>query len=111
MATFVMRKGKFVPIEEAEPLIQVFGRGPAVHSDCMPPTKHMCDGKIYESKAHFREVTRAHGCIEVGNESAHMLKPRKPVTLSRAKRREDIKRAISSLSNGPKRRRRRAGAG
>lgn len=39
-----------------------------VINDSMPPTEHMIDGRIYESKSAFRAVTKAHGCIEVGNE-------------------------------------------
>lgn len=107
MPTFVMRRGKLVPIERAEPLIQVLGEAPYVIGDHMAPTKHMCDGNFYESKAKFREVTKAHGCIEVGNESSTLLKPRKLITLSKEKRVADIKRAIDTLkARAPKRRRR-----
>jgi hypothetical protein len=101
MPTFVMRKGVIVPIEEAEPLIQMFGTGPAVISDTMPATRNMCDGKHYTSKAEFRQVTKAHGCIEVGTDTTQ-LKPRKKVPLDRRKRREDIKRVIHNLKNGVK---------
>lgn len=55
-------------------------RGPVVHQDTMNPTVHPCDGKLYESKSAFRSVTRAHGCYEIGNESAE--------TLTRAARQE-----------------------
>lgn len=41
-------------------------------SDEMVPTKHPADGKLYTSKAEFRRTTRAHGCVEIGNET---LKP------------------------------------
>lgn len=43
-----------------------------VSQDSMPPTWHPCDGNYYESKSKFREVTRAEGCEEYGNEK---LKP------------------------------------
>lgn len=102
MPTFVMRKGVLVPIEQATPLVQVFGSGPAVISDAMAPTRHMCDGNYYTSKAAFRETTKAHGCVEVGTDTSH-LKPRKRVPLDRRKRREDIKRTIHDLRNGIKR--------
>ncbi len=101
MATFVMRKGVLTPIELAEPLVQVFGNGPAIIGDSMEPTRHMCDGKYYTSKHLFRETTKAHGCVEVGTDQSH-LKPRKPVPLDRRKRREDIKRTIHNLKNGIK---------
>lgn len=108
MPTFVMRKGVIIPIEEAEPLISVFGYGPAVIGDAMPPTRNMCDGKYYDSKAAFRQTTKAHGCVEVGNDTS-ILKPRKPVGLDRGKRRDDIRRAVAQLKDAaPKRRRRRS---
>ena len=36
--------------------------------DEMDPAVHMADGKHYTSKARYRETTRAHGFIEIGNE-------------------------------------------
>ena len=85
---------------------------PHVVSDIMAPTRHMCDGRYYTSKAKFREVTKAHGCIEVGNETQTLLKPRKPIKLDRGERRDDIRRAINELRNGrPRKRTRRARAG
>lgn len=71
-----------------------------VISDIMEPTRHMCDGKYYDSKAQFREVTKAHGCIEVGNEQNTLLKPRKWIYPDRAQRRDDIRRSIYDLRNG-----------
>lgn len=76
---------------------------PYVISDEMPSTRHMGDARYYTSKAKFRQATRATGCVEVGNETATMLKPRKPVQLDRGQRREDIKRTIYELRNGIRR--------
>ena len=73
-----------------------------VIGDEMPPTRHMADSQFYTSKSKFRETTRAHGCIEIGSETNYMLKPRKPVSLDRGKRREDIKKAIYNIRNGIK---------
>lgn len=69
-------------------------------SDQMEPTRHMCDGKYYTSKAKFREVTKAHGCVEVGNDTKQLTQRRKPVKLDRRKRREDIRKAIHDVKNG-----------
>jgi hypothetical protein len=79
------------------------GDAPYVISDEMAATRHMCDNKLYTSKAKFRETTRAHGCTEVGNETETLLKPRKPIPLSREKRREDIKQALYDIRNGVRR--------
>lgn len=68
--------------------------------DEMPATRHMIDGKYYTSKHRFRNETRARGCVEVGNETATLLKPRQRIEPSRAERRNDIKRAIYEIRNG-----------
>jgi hypothetical protein len=51
---------------------------PLVVADEMPATKHMADGRYYTSKRGFRAVTRAHGCIEVGNDPAMLRRQQKP---------------------------------
>jgi hypothetical protein len=76
------------------------GAAPFVISDSMPHTRHMVTGEYFDSKAKFRATTKAHGCVEVGNEAATLLKPRKPIEMDRGQRREDIKRAIHELRNG-----------
>lgn len=70
-----------------------------VISDEMAATRHMADGNHYTSKAKFRAATKAAGCVEYGNDSS-FGKPRKPIPLSREKRREDIQRTIYELKNG-----------
>jgi len=47
----------------------VFGT-PMVITDEIPATRHMADGNYYTSKRKFRAVTKAHGCVEVGNDPA-----------------------------------------
>ena len=79
---------------------------PYVISDTMDSTRHMADGQFYTSKAKFRETTKAHGCVEVGNESAYLNKPRPKVQLSKEKRVDDIKKAIYQLKNEPRKRKR-----
>lgn len=66
--------------------------------DEMPATKHMATGEYFTSKAKFRQRTRDMGCVEVGND-ASLTRERKPAVLDRAKRREDIQRAIYELRN------------
>lgn len=101
MTTYVLRNGELVDAATAPPAPviygKVYGTGPAVISDVMPHTLHHADGRHYDSKAKYREVTRAHGCVEVGNER---LKPRKPIKLDKRKRVDDIKRAMHQVRNG-----------
>lgn len=65
--------------------------------DEMEPTKHPINGKQYTSKKKFRDETRAHGCIEVGN--SHGPLNRKRIELSRSERVAHIKRTIEQLKS------------
>lgn len=98
MPTYVIRDGQLIDRNDAPPLVQTFGRGPAVISDIMDSCRHMADGRYYTSKSEFRKATKANGCVEIGNDSS-LFKPRKRVPLDRRKRREDIKKTIYELKN------------
>ena len=43
------------------------------------PYRSMIDGSIIGSRSTHREHLRAHGCIEVGNETQHLLNRAKPI--------------------------------
>lgn len=96
MTTFVMRNGRIIPKAEAGP-----PDAPYVISDEMSATRHMATGRYHTSKAKFRQDTKASGCIEYGNDPS-LGQPRKPIPLSREKRREDIQRAVYNIRNGIK---------
>jgi hypothetical protein len=98
MPVYVYRNGKLVEKYLAPPLVSG-SAAPNVISDIMPETRHMVTGRYHTSKAAFRAETKAAGCIEVGNDPA-ITRPRKPVPLSREKRRDDIRRTIYDLRNG-----------
>jgi hypothetical protein len=51
---------------------------PMVITDEMPATQNMADGNFYTSKRKFRAVTRAHGCVEVGNDPAMFRRRYRP---------------------------------
>jgi len=72
---------------------------PMVIGDHMSATEHPCDGKIYESKSAFRRVTKANGCIEVGNDPQRFRKPKRPRT-DRMAIRETVAKAINRVKNG-----------
>lgn len=82
-----------------------FYKDEATHviSDTMDLTRHMADGRYYDSKSEFRKATKATGNIEYGNEIPSLLKPRQPIPLDRAQRREDIRRALYEVRNGIRR--------
>lgn len=74
-----------------------YGESAYVISDIMDLTRHMATGKYHTSKSEFRKDTRNSGCIEVGNDTGCMLKPRAPLTPSREERRHHIQQAINYL--------------
>ena len=49
---------------------------------------------------HLNHANIIRYCIEIGNEIPTVLKPRRRNELSKAKRKEDIRRAIYELKNG-----------
>ena len=102
MATYVYRPDhpkadKHGIIDKGELHDDRYGESAYVISDTMDATKHMATGEYFTSKSKFREQTRRSGCIEVGNETNFMLKPRKPVETSREERRHHIREAIKYL--------------
>lgn len=99
MTTYVYRNGKLVDKRYAPPKGGKHGSASFVISDEMPETRHMADGKLYTSKAKFRQATRDAGCIEVGNETSALLKPRQQIQLDPGQRREAIRKTIHELRN------------
>lgn len=99
MTVYVLRNGELIEKTLAPPLHVSHNEGPSVISDTIEATRHMATGRYFTSKAAFRAETKASGCIEVGSDSS-LYKSRKPVPLSREKRREDIRRTIYNLRNG-----------
>jgi hypothetical protein len=72
---------------------------PMVIGDHMSAVEHPCDGKLYESKSAFRRVTKANGCVEVGNDPQRLKKfsPPKP---DRKAIRAAVKMAANRVKNG-----------
>lgn len=50
---------------------------PNLIRDQMDPTWHPCTGETIDSKSKFSRITRANGCIEVGNDPARLRPPPK----------------------------------
>lgn len=90
-----MRNGRLVRKETAGPPPKAgkrLGSGSHVISDTMPAMRHPITGKPMDSKSQFRGVTRAHGCVEVGNESQRDTRH-----FDQSSMKADIARAISQL--------------
>lgn len=93
MATFVYRNGKLVD----KRLAATRDSGPirGVISDTMLAIRHPITQKLMDSKSSFRAVTRAAGCVEVGNEVQRDT--RRLEGFDSNARKADIARAISEL--------------
>jgi len=75
----------------------VYGGGsdaPHIIRDTMDPLQHPCTGEFIDSKSQFRRITKAHGCIELGNEQ-----PQPRQTWDRVSR-DDVRAAIHKVSQG-----------
>lgn len=97
MTTYVMRNGQLVEKYGPLDITDKSNSAPMVISDIMTAAKHHGTGLVTDSKSTFRRMTKASGCIELGNSS---LPTRKPEKLDRGQRRDDIRRAIYELKNG-----------
>ena len=66
---------KLIPVDEYVPKNQRFGESAAVLND-IQPYKSMVNGEWITSRSRHRDHLKAHGCIEVGNETKHLNKPK-----------------------------------
>lgn len=77
------RKGKLAEYEDDELVWarpDAFGAAPASGPQVVrdiEPYRSMIDGSVIDGRKRHRDHLRAHGCIEVGNDTSH-LKPRQP---------------------------------
>jgi hypothetical protein len=72
---------------------------PMVISDGMPDTQHPCTGQYMSSKSAYRAVTKAHGCIEMGNDPAR-LRPRQKPRPDRKAIRDSVAKARARFNRG-----------
>lgn len=94
MTVYVYRNGRLVDRDTAGPRHQGPVRG--VITDTMSTAlRHPSTGKLMDSKSQFRAVTRAHGCVEVGNDT--LRDSRSMLGMDTEARKRDIARAISEL--------------
>ena len=72
-------------------------RFPSIRRDTMEAAIHPATGELMDSKSRFREVTKAHGLVEVGNDYLTNLNPRTDDVKSR---KQDIATAIEMVEQG-----------
>lgn len=91
---YVWHGGEWVDVTHWRPPPR---KTPYIITDGMDHAIHPATGEVLDSKSRFREITRAHGLVEVGNDYVtNVTKPR----MSRAERKRDIATAIEQLEAG-----------
>lgn len=91
---FVWNGDTFVDVTNWKPAPR---RTPYIVRDSMAPAVHPATGRVMDSKSAFREQTRAHGLVEVGNDYQTNQTKAPP---SRAERKRDVAQAIQMLEQG-----------
>ena len=91
---YVWHNNTFVDVTDWKPPPR---KTPYIVRDSMDAAVHPATGQVLDSKSRFRDITRAHGLVEVGNE-----KPTIPTTrtMSKGERKKDIATAIEQLEQG-----------
>lgn len=94
--SYVWHNGTFVDVTDWKPPPR---KTPYIIRDTMDAAKHPATGEVFDSKSRFREVTKAHGLIEVGNDyRTNQKRPaRKPGEIKKA-----IAQAYTMLEQGYK---------
>ena len=88
-------EGNWIPADEyrrPEP------QTPIIMPD-IKPYRSMIDGRVISSRSTHREHLRAHGCIEVGNETKHLMAKVKPIEPT-----PGLKQTIAEITNAKLRR-------
>ena len=87
---YVYRNGRVIPKDEAPPR----EGGAYVIRDSMDALVHPATGAMIDSKSTFRAMTKAAGCIEVGNE-VQKPRPRERQDLTK-----DVAQAVRMVRDG-----------
>ena len=92
---FIWHNGEFVDVTDWKRPPSVF---PAIIRDSMDALVHPATGETLDSKSRFREVTKAHGLVEVGTDT--MQTNHNPTRELAASRKRDIAEAWQMAEQG-----------
>jgi len=93
---YVWHEGAWVDVTNWRPPPR---KTPYIIRDTMDALQHPATGQVFDSKSRFREITKAHGLIEVGNDSP---KSPKAPTVDRNARKKAISEAYDMVASGYK---------
>ena len=69
---------------------------PMIMGDIQPYVSQI-DGSLIASRSQHREHLRAHGCVEVGNETAHLMRDTRNFDVAPQQRKELIRAQIDAM--------------
>ena len=93
---YVWHAGEWVDVTNWKPPPR---KTPYIIRDTMDALQHPATGQMFDSKSQFRDVTRQHGLVEVGNDS---LKSLKAPTVDKNARKKAISEAYDAVAAGYK---------
>jgi hypothetical protein len=91
---YVWHDGQFVDVTDWKRPAPKF---PAIIRDTMDAAWHPATGEMMDSKSRFREVTKAHGLVEVGNDCQNRQNPAADLAKDR---KQDIAEAWQMVEQG-----------
>lgn len=74
---FNFKTKKWETPEEAQNAVNTQETKTTIINDEIEPTVHPCDGKTYTSSTKFRATTKAHDCVEYGDQLPSEVNPRR----------------------------------
>jgi hypothetical protein len=72
--------------------------GPQVIRD-IAPYRSMIDGSVIDGRKRHRDHLKAHGCIEIGNDTSHINKARVPSKPAGPSRKESLHRMLADVGD------------
>lgn len=92
---YVWHAGEWVDVTDWRPPPR---KTPYIIRDGMDAAVHPATGQVFDSKSRFREVTKAHGLVEVGTDT--MQTNHNPARELAASRKQDIAEAFQMVEQG-----------
>lgn len=93
---YVWHAGEWVDVTNWRPPPR---KTPYIIRDTMDALQHPATGELFDSKSRFREVTKAHGLTEVGNDAQ---KSQTPTREPKDARKKAISEAYDAVASGYK---------
>ena len=103
---WVCRQGAdvtFLMIDISSGQLPPSNSAPYIHQDTMDALRHPCDGKLYDSRTQYDAVTRAHGCMEGGDQLVNKDGSINYKYVSKPSQKESVKESILKTMQGYRR--------